>query len=225
VIYHSSSDDITRMRIEIECSREDHDRTRSSGVEYFDGTTREIAIRRARMAGWSIRGGRHICPQCLRTRPAGVRISRLRPLQRKPDPIVEKPAVVDLRANCAKPKPYREPFVCPKCRSRLFVEELGVRFCSNCNRTKCGHGGYNAGCEEPTRSDHQPTSTVPGSREKIEVLRQRVELGQPLWHDEDRQDYAGMTGAIDPVDRTPRRVSERNVTRMLYSVGRKGLAE
>jgi len=70
-----------------------------------------------------------------------------------------------------------------------------------------------------------PTDAPAGSPEKVAILTRRVELGQPLWHDEDRQDYAGMTGAIDPVDRTPRRVSERNVTRMLYSVGRKGLAE
>jgi hypothetical protein len=29
-------------------------------------------------------------------------------------------------------------------------------------------------------------------------LRKRVELGQPLWHRDDRVDYAGLTGAIRP---------------------------
>jgi HlyD family secretion protein len=56
-------------------------------------------------------------------------------------------------------------------------------------------------------------------------LRMRVELGQPLWHQDDRRDYAGLVGAVHPIDRTPRRVSERNDTRVMYSTGRKGLAQ
>ncbi|MFN5062427.1 MAG: hypothetical protein ACK5GN_06235 [Pseudomonadota bacterium] len=39
------------------------------------------------------------------------------------------------------------------------------------------------------------TDAPAGSLEKIEILRQRVELGQPLWHDGDRVDYSG----IDPI--------------------------
>lgn len=70
-----------------------------------------------------------------------------------------------------------------------------------------------------------PTDAPAGSPEKIEVLRRRVELGQPLWHNDDRNDYVGLVGAVRPIDRTPRRVSERNATRMMYSVGRKGLSE
>jgi len=48
--------------------------------------------------------------------------------------------------------------------------------------------------------DHhfQPTDAPAGSPEKIEVLRRRVELGQPLWHTTDRIDYSGLTGAIRP---------------------------
>lgn len=42
------------------------------------------------------------------------------------------------------------------------------------------------------------TDAPAGSWEKIELLRQRVELGQPLWHPQDRVDYEGMTGAINP---------------------------
>jgi hypothetical protein len=42
------------------------------------------------------------------------------------------------------------------------------------------------------------TDAPAGSAEKIEVLRKRVELGQPLWHNEDRVDYSGLTGAIRP---------------------------
>lgn len=37
-----------------------------------------------------------------------------------------------------------------------------------------------------------------GSPEKIELLRGRVQMGQPLWHDEDRCDYSGLTGAVRP---------------------------
>jgi hypothetical protein len=43
-----------------------------------------------------------------------------------------------------------------------------------------------------------PTDAPAGSPEKIEVLRSRVERGQPLWHNTDRVDYSGLTGAIRP---------------------------
>ncbi len=48
--------------------------------------------------------------------------------------------------------------------------------------------------------DHgfSPTDAPAGSAEKIEVLRKRVELGQPLWHNTDRVDYSGLAGAIRP---------------------------
>ena len=42
------------------------------------------------------------------------------------------------------------------------------------------------------------TDAPAGSTDKIEVLRRRVELGQPLWHNTDRVDYSGLTGAIRP---------------------------
>ena len=44
----------------------------------------------------------------------------------------------------------------------------------------------------------EPTDAPAGSPAKIEVLRDRVERGQPLWHTEDRVDYSGLTGAIRP---------------------------
>ena len=48
--------------------------------------------------------------------------------------------------------------------------------------------------------DFDATDSPAGSRTKIERLRQRVELGQPLWHEEDRRDYTGLTGAVRPRD-------------------------
>ena len=42
------------------------------------------------------------------------------------------------------------------------------------------------------------TDAPAGSADKIEVLRRRVELGQPLWHTTARVDYSGLTGAIRP---------------------------
>lgn len=51
----------------------------------------------------------------------------------------------------------------------------------------------------PNRDDNFiPTDAPAGSPDKIEVLRRRVELGQPLWHNTDRVDYSGLTGAIRP---------------------------
>ncbi len=46
--------------------------------------------------------------------------------------------------------------------------------------------------------DFGPTDAPAGSDEKIEVLRNRIVLGQPLWHSDDRKDYSGLTGAVRP---------------------------
>lgn len=52
---------------------------------------------------------------------------------------------------------------------------------------------------DPQADDNfHPTDAPAGSAEKIDVLRKRVELGQPLWHNDDRVDYSGLTGAIRP---------------------------
>ncbi len=50
------------------------------------------------------------------------------------------------------------------------------------------------------KGDHRfvGTGAAPGSEEKIEVLRRRVELGFPLWHKDDRVNYHGLVGAIVP---------------------------
>ena len=46
--------------------------------------------------------------------------------------------------------------------------------------------------------DFVATNAPAGSDEKIEALRQRVLSGMPLWHEEDRKDYSGLTGAVRP---------------------------
>ena len=52
---------------------------------------------------------------------------------------------------------------------------------------------------EPRKDDEfEPTDAPAGSDAKIEILRQRVELGMPLWHNSDRMDYSGLTGAVRP---------------------------
>ena len=51
----------------------------------------------------------------------------------------------------------------------------------------------------PEASDEFEATDAPaGSDEKIEILRQRVALGMPLWHNSDRVDYSGLTGAVRP---------------------------
>lgn len=182
-----SSDQIT---IEIRCDREDHDYTISSGIGFFAGAKRDIAVRRARYNGWNIRGGRHICPTCLKTRPAGVRASRLKPSNRKRDRIVEKSICVAPRPIHVAQKRNLRQFVCKKCRSRLFLESQGERICANCLESRARKGEYDFSYEEPTRDDCTPTNARPGSKEKIAVLRQRVALRQPLWHVQDRVDFS-----------------------------------
>ena len=43
-----------------------------------------------------------------------------------------------------------------------------------------------------------PTEAPAGSRAKLDVLAERVQRGEPLWHPEDRPDYSGLTGAVRP---------------------------
>ena len=38
-------------------------------------------------------------------------------------------------------------------------------------------------------ADYSSTRAMPGTREKIDVLAQRAEMGLPLWHDHDRMEY------------------------------------
>ena len=45
-----------------------------------------------------------------------------------------------------------------------------------------------------------PTEAPAGSREKLDVLADRVLRGEPLWHPEDRPDYSGLTAAVRPRD-------------------------
>jgi hypothetical protein len=53
----------------------------------------------------------------------------------------------------------------------------------------------------PTVSEQfEGTNSPAGSREKLDVLADRVRRGEPLWHPDDRADYSGLTGAVRPRD-------------------------
>ena len=58
--------------------------------------------------------------------------------------------------------------------------------------------GHDEDFDPKLNSSFSATDAPAGSPEKIEALRKRVELGQPLWHGEDRRDYSGLTGAVRP---------------------------
>ncbi len=51
----------------------------------------------------------------------------------------------------------------------------------------------------PTDSDEFSATDAPaGSKAKIDILAERIANGLPLWHEEDRIDYTGLTGAVRP---------------------------
>ena len=50
----------------------------------------------------------------------------------------------------------------------------------------------------PDAEGFDATDAPAGSSEKIEALRRRVFEGKPLWHENDRHDYSGLTGAVRP---------------------------
>ena len=43
--------------------------------------------------------------------------------------------------------------------------------------------------ERVLKEEFEPTTALPGSNEKLEVLARRVALGLPLWHPEDRRTF------------------------------------
>ncbi|MEM6654486.1 MAG: hypothetical protein AAF596_01660 [Planctomycetota bacterium] len=53
----------------------------------------------------------------------------------------------------------------------------------------------------PRDDEHfHPTGAPAGSEAKLEILAERIRTGQPLWHEDDRADYTGLTGAVRPRD-------------------------
>jgi hypothetical protein len=48
--------------------------------------------------------------------------------------------------------------------------------------------------QEETLQEHfRATHAMPGTPDKLDVLAERVRLGQPLWHPADRQDFDEAT--------------------------------
>ena len=43
--------------------------------------------------------------------------------------------------------------------------------------------------EEAEGGDYTPTSAMPGTGEKLEVLAERIRRGFPLWHNHDRRSF------------------------------------
>lgn len=43
--------------------------------------------------------------------------------------------------------------------------------------------------EDVDEKSFDSTTAMPGTREKLKVLAQRVQSGLPLWHSRDRRDY------------------------------------
>ena len=46
------------------------------------------------------------------------------------------------------------------------------------------------------KSECQPTDAKVGSREKLDVMRDRLSAGQPLWHPDDSRDFARVEDQI-----------------------------
>jgi hypothetical protein len=50
-------------------------------------------------------------------------------------------------------------------------------------------GNWNFEPEQVDTRGFDATRAIPGTREKLSVLAERVRAGLPLWHDQDRADY------------------------------------
>lgn len=49
----------------------------------------------------------------------------------------------------------------------------------------------------------QKTDALPGTREKLDVLRGRWERGEPLWHDDDPVDWSASTNVVNHCEFNP----------------------
>ena len=53
----------------------------------------------------------------------------------------------------------------------------------------------------PVKDDTFSATQAPaGSKTKLDVMAERIRRGEPLWHQDDRADYSGLTGAVRPRD-------------------------
>jgi hypothetical protein len=60
--------------------------------------------------------------------------------------------------------------------------------------------GHDEDFEPHVGKNFSPTDAPAGSTAKIDALAERIQMGLPLWHPEDRPDYTGLTGAVRPRD-------------------------
>ena len=60
--------------------------------------------------------------------------------------------------------------------------------------------GHDEDFSPSTDNNFFSTEAPAGTREKLDVMADRVLRGEPLWHPEDRPDYSGLTGAVRPRD-------------------------
>lgn len=56
----------------------------------------------------------------------------------------------------------------------------------------------------------QPTGAIPGSFEKIKILRERAEINAPLFHPEDRFDYGGLREEVQIFKRHSKEILNAN---------------
>lgn len=55
--------------------------------------------------------------------------------------------------------------------------------------------GHDEDFQPSANESFRPTSCIPGSQGKVDVLHERVARGFPLWHPEDRIDFSGICGS------------------------------
>ena len=89
---------------------------------------------------------------------------------------------------------------CKEC-GRSFEKPHSTNTCSGvcASRANIRARQCEADKHEPKITDealYEETDAPPGSREKVEILRQRMESGFPLWHSLDRVDFAGLRSEI-----------------------------
>ena len=82
--------------------------------------------------------------------------------------------------------------ICRWCNQRFVTYHNSQVFCSRACSELFSERENAEPVPDQDAEKFTATAEVPGSRQKIEILRSRYEQKQPLWHPHDRTDYRGV---------------------------------
>lgn len=83
-----------------------------------------------------------------------------------------------------------------ECCGKKIMNLSAEKFCSSTCLGATQQSNYELCIEPIETTDFEATDALPGSDEKREIIRKRLESRLPLWHPNDRTDFNGCVGGF-----------------------------